>query len=536
MRRGCGRLTRRMKHWLLVRGRVLRPLRLVVLAACLLAAVPCMAQAGPVTDFSTFQIYGTPAVPTEAFPFGIQATYSVYPLDHGELYEETGNTRVLLDYCGYTGCIRTVQPTGSSDYAHPQTRTFEIVLYTDSNVPYGNTTLTVHERRLHFDLQGDFDSSPGVFYVTVPGSLGNTTLDTVIYENGREVARCNVYWSHCQSPSVTSGDLYYADVEDPDGNLYGITPTYLATSSTTGVKETADNVDLVRVGALFASTTDVCDLLLTYPYGTHVENESPTDQWLACDTAVQNRSSMWDLLRAVAGAGGGTAVLWWLEHQQTAQVLSPDWPTTPWPDAQVPAIHDLPQAWQGAILNVADAYKLSAQGKNLTQAAAESIAAACLWNASRITNARMDCVNLPIFVTGSDVAEATDHDLEAIARYPQWVKLNYEASSAKNGDRDWYRTVPPCDVAGDTGQQCDEFPYWASEQGGPLAPITPSLKYIDGRDNTTQGGKYGGFVTACALRTGTPQTGANAVGGTAFLVVPIASSVGIPSTYLCNRG
>jgi len=471
-----------------------------------------------------------------AWPFGLQVRYnnSLYTWDHGEVYEETSARVTLYNPCIYSGCAFTVQPVASRDYAHPPTRTFEVVLYTDRNVPYGNTTLVVHERRLHFALEGDFDWSPGLFHVSVPGSAGGIDLDTIVYANGTEVRRCNVYWNHCDTP-VTAGAVYYAAVKDSVGNIYGLTPSYLATSSTTGVKETADNVDLVRLGALFTSTSDVCDLLLNYQ-GTNFDRSTVSDQEWACQTALANRSSMWDLLRSVAGAGGGTAVLWWLEHQQTTRMLSPSWPTTPWPDAQVPAITDLPLSWQGAVLNIADAYKLSAQGRNLTQAAAEAIAAACLWNASRITNARMDCVNLPVFVTGSDVTEATNHDLEAIVGHPQWAKLNYEQSSAKNGSRNWYDAVPPCDVSGDAGQQCDEFPYWATEQGGPLAPITPSLKYIDGRDNTTQGGKYGNFVTACALRTGTPQTGANAVGGTAFLVVPIASSAGIPSAYLCNRG
>ena len=338
-------------------------------------------------------------------------------------------------------------PVASRDYAHPPTRTFEFVFYTDRNAPYGNTTLVVNERRLHFALEADFDWSPGLFHVTVPGSLGNTTLDTIIYENGSEAARCNVYWSYCTTP-VTSGDSYYAAVKDPDGNLYGITASYRATSSTTGVKETADQIDLPRLGALFATTTDVCDTLLTFPYGSHLEESSVSDQELACQAAVANRSSMTGLLQAVAAAGTGTtAVLWWLEHQATVQVLSPDWPTTPWPDAQVPAIPDLPQVWQGAVLNLADYYKLHAGGRDLTQAAAETIAAACLWTASRITDGLDACRSLPIFITGSDVAEATDHDLEAIIAHPQWAILNYEASGAKNGSHHWVNSVEPCDGA-----------------------------------------------------------------------------------------
>jgi hypothetical protein len=507
------------------------------LAAGVLAAIPCVAQATYITDFSTFP-NGGPSVPTMSWPFGLSVRFSAYvgPYEHGAVYEETGGGRVTLtNNCRYYGCSLNVAGDTSTDYAHPPIRTFEAVLYDANNAPASQRTLVVYERRLHFDLDADFDWSPGLFHVTVPWNEGGTLLNTIIYQDNSEVRRCNVYWSHCEAP-VTAGAVYYAAVKDPNGNLYGITPSYLATSSTTGVKETADNVDLVRLGALFAGTSDVCTTLLNFQ-GTHVEGSSESDQELACEAAVGNRSSMYDLLRAVAGAGGGgTAVLWWLEHQQTIQVLSPSWPTTPWPDSDVPPIADLPQVWQGAVLNIADAYKLQARGKDLTQAAAEAIAAACLWNASRITNARMDCVNLPVFVTGSDVDEATNHDLEALLRHPQWVKLNYEASGAKNGSRTWYNSVAPCDTPGDVGQQCDEFPFWATEQGGPLALITPSLKYIDGDDNQYQGSRYGNFVTSCALTTGTPQEGANAVGGTAFLLVPIPSSAGVPTNWLCNRG
>lgn len=201
----------------------------------------------------------------------------------------------------------------------------------------------------------------------------------------------------------------------------------------------------------------------------------------------------------------------------------------------MPALEDLPQVWQGAVINVADHYMLHARGKDLAQAAAISLATACLWNASRITNAREDCASMPIFFTGSDVAEATDHDIEAITGQPEWVKLNYEAAGAKTQSRTWYRSVAPCDVRGRTGQQCDEYPFWATEQGGPDALVRPHLRYIDGDDNTLQGSRHGNFVTSCGLRTGTPQERGNAIGGTAFLMVPVPPALSVPTTYLCNR-
>lgn len=536
MNGSCGRTVERR------RGSV-RAVWLTVLVAGLFAVAPCVAQATYVADFSTFQNGGQPAVPTMGWPFGLSVTYSdrLYTYDRGWVYEVIDGRRVTLyDWCSYYGCAMNVQPVASRDYANPPTRTFGITLYTDRNVPYGERTLVVNERRLHFGLEGDFDWSPGLFHVAVSGSLGNTTLDTVIYQNNIEVRRCNVYWSHCEAP-VTSGAIYYAAVKDPNGNLYGITPSYRATSSTTGVKETADQIDLVRLGALFAGTSDVCTLLVTFPYGSHLAGSSESDQQLACEAGVANRVSMTALLQAIALSGTGTtAVLWWIEHQQTIQVLSPDWPTTPWPDAQVPPIADLPQVWQGAVINLADHYMLQANG-TLAQAAAATIAAACLWNASRITDGLDACRTLPVFVTGSDVAEASDHDIRAIAGHPEWVKLNYEYGTGKTAetyqDRYWFRRQDDCLVEHDEDESCDEYPFWASEQGGSLArPLLPHLEYIDTNDNRNQGLKYANFVTYCGLRTGTPQTGANSTGGTPFLVVPIASGLGIPSyTRLCNR-
>jgi hypothetical protein len=530
MRRSCGRA---VEH----RRGAVRAVWLAVVVVSVLAFGSCVAQATYITDVTTWP-NGGPSVPTMSWSFGVQVTYSdrLSPYDTGKLYEETGGRRVTLtDTCWYYGCSETAPGDTSTDYAHPPTRTFEIVLYhRDTGEAYDQRTLVVQERRLHFALEADFDWSPGLFHVTVPWNEGGTQLNTIIYADGREAARCNVYYSHCEA-TVTAGAVYYAAVKDPDGNVYGITPSYRATSSTTGVKETADQIDLPRLGVLFATTTDVCNTLLNFQ-GSHLENSTVSDQEIACQAALANRSSMTALLQAVAAAGTGTtAVLWWLEHQQTIQVLSPDWPTTPWPDAQVPAIPDLPQVWQGAVINLADHYMLQANG-DLAQTAAEAIAAACLWNASRITDGLDACRTLPVFVTGSDVAEATDHDVEAIVTHPQWAKLNYEASGAKTGSHSWVNSVEPCDVETPRGQQCDEYPFWASEQGGPLATPTPHLRFIDAGDNTLQGTRYSSFITICGLRTGTPQEGANSTGGTAFLVVPLASGLGIPSyTRLCNR-
>ena len=544
MRRSCGRSTTRGRRRPSVR-RVICPVWLVVLAVGVLGLAPCVAQADDphLTGFDWF-VSNTeppiPSVPTVAYPFGLEATYddSMPGWVRGSIFEWIDGDWSLLTDCWYSSCVVGVEATPAEEISRPHDRRFRIVLYSDDD-PYDSMDLVVHEKRPHYDIDIDVESSPGWITTYIAYAMGGTDLSTVIHEDGSAVESCNIYWNYCNA-EISSGHVYYATVEDEDGNVYGITPSYRATSSTTATKETADQIDLPRLGALYATTTDVCNTLLTFPYGSHVARASPTDQWIACDTAVANRLSMTAVLQAIAVAGTGTTgVMWWLDHQGTVQVLSPSWPTTPWPDAQVPAIDDLPEVWQGATLGLADHYMLQARGRDLTQAAAMAIAATCLWDASRMSNDGLDvCKTLPIFVTGSDVAEASDHDVEAIASNPAWFKLNYEASGAKNGSHGWVNSVRPCDGRTPSGQQCDEYPFWASEQGGPYTSgPTPHLRYIDASDNTDQGGLYGNFITGCGLTSGTRPVGnANATGGSTFLVVALPSAMGIPTyTRLCNR-
>ena len=66
----------------------------------------------------------------------------------------------------------------------------------------------------------------------------------------------------------------------------------------------------------------------------------------------------------------------------------------------------------------------------------------------------------------------------------------------------------------DPTQQCDEYPFFATEQGG----------------------TYSRFTELCGLRTGTPQVGGNSVGGSPFLGIPVPPAAGVPSWYGCRIG
>lgn len=133
-------------------------------------------------------------------------------------------------------------------------------------------------------------------------------------------------------------------------------------------------------------------------------------------------------------------------------------------------------------------------------------------------------------MSGSDVAAATLHDLKALAVEPGFVRQNYESAEAKKekvSNRKWYEGVGACAAERPVGDQCDEFPLWATQQGGPPSPPT-SLEYINAVDNEAQGSLYGNFVTICKMAERSETN-------YAFLWVPVPPSLGVPTIKnLCN--
>jgi hypothetical protein len=164
----------------------------------------------------------------------------------------------------------------------------------------------------------------------------------------------------------------------------------------------------------------------------------------------------------------------------------------------------------------------------------KELAKGCLESSANAgSSGSSDCEKLPIFASGSDVPSATSHDLKALLAHPEWGELDYESVAAKEAKmfegskvkRKWFNSVAPCSSPPPSeSEQCDEYPFFATQQGGPLATPAPSLEYIDEEDNQEQGSKYGAFVTSCHLATRVH-----------FLAVPLPPSLGIPTTRLCNE-
>jgi len=499
----------------------------VLLAIASLAGFSSAAVAWPqdpfTTDFSPVPSSSMP-VPTMGYPFYVEGTVDrTYPgWAQGKIFETTDGDR-YLSACYYLRCLVTADADPAEDMAYPRDRTFRFELFSEGN-SYDSRELTVHQRELWIGLRGDFTWSPGIIRFVLSTTVGGTDLRTYVYDNGSVATSCDVYYSQCYT-SVTSGHVYNATIKDRAGHVFGISPSYLATSGTTGVEESEDGLDLVWLGSQFASTTDVCDLLLTYPYGTHTRS-SVNDQWYACETAVDARYSMTEVLKAVGLAGNG--VLMWLMYENLAPTLDPAFEA---PYFEHPTT--FPQAWP--VDDVADRYMVQLGGNTITQEDAGVAAGACLWWAARASVSGSACRSMPVFFTGADVNSATTHDARQIFAYPAWVKLNYEYGTTKPGSgwqlrQDNCLADPP-----EEDMQCDEFPFFSSEQGGPLARPTPHVQWIQRIDNSRQGGFYSAFIRKCALTTGTPQENANSTGGTAFLVIPLMPALHIPTFYLCNR-
>ena len=88
--------------------------------------------------------------------------------------------------------------------------------------------------------------------------------------------------------------------------------------------------------------------------------------------------------------------------------------------------------------------------------------------------------------------------------------------------RGWYRNYPQCKNREDD-QDCDEYPFYSTKQGGPASGENPTgdLKLINSTDNRRQGSALNVFYQGCSVTN-----------GVSFLVLPIESNV-VPTFGYC---
>ncbi|EYR61882.1 hypothetical protein N866_14695 [Actinotalea ferrariae CF5-4] len=97
----------------------------------------------------------------------------------------------------------------------------------------------------------------------------------------------------------------------------------------------------------------------------------------------------------------------------------------------------------------------------------------------------------------------------------------------------WY-TKKMCSAP--TGQQCDEYPFFATVQGGPAAygRTATVLQTINSDDNLAEGSAYGVMTSACGMVSATAAAGPDPGGRSDFLVVPLPT-VAVQSFFVCGR-
>jgi hypothetical protein len=284
-----------------------------------------------------------------------------------------------------------------------------------------------------------------------------------------------------------------------------------------------------------ASATDVCDQTLFAPNQTHLNGTTLPDSYVACTAAA-----------SVAGATGATVIqgmklsgyatqgvlafLALYDATATPTAVLPDWSGHD-PAQGAPTLPENPQEWP----NYWNIRKLSAKVatvNSLPSPISDIVTQECEYDAARaaLPEGPDDaCTGYPIFVTGqSDVPEATNHDSEALQDTPQWVKLNWRLGSENPSYSGWYRSDDRCATI-PAGTNCDEFPFFATEQGGGQADLLPSLKLINLEQNQAQGNLYQGFLNTCHVNQGATSE------EHAFLIIPLPESASIyPSMAICN--
>lgn len=153
-----------------------------------------------------------------------------------------------------------------------------------------------------------------------------------------------------------------------------------------------------------------------------------------------------------------------------------------------------------------------------------------------------ECGRKAIFAPGHDVLEPAQHDWDAIRVQPSWGELTFATTAEKEGDgyvRGWYNRVAhatdcpdPRPVVNGAATDCDEYPFFASEEGGSESFDTkpqPSLRIVNAVQNQLEGRLWRNFAYACRIPSAPRQSQERTV-----LVIPIiADGSTTPTTGWC---
>lgn len=439
------------------------------------------------------------------------------------------------------------------------------LIYSGHQAASAETSVDVRRRLYDVDLSFQPAGSGQDAITTLNESMSLNPYSLYIRDAGNNAIKAQCAdGTECRAYGLPVGGSYRATVEDGYGHIFGASAAFRLTAD--GPENlTEDDLDLAALATHYSSGRAVCDAVLVAPIKTYVMQPASSvhDQSRVCEAQLAQGKALTDILRLVGLAGGGTAILWWLQHDATRRALDP--PATPsapeWDETNAPSKDDNQPPKAGPLLSYSTeveelATELEVKNPELNRVQVRQAARQCVWAVGQHANAARRCIDLPIFLTGVDAADARDHDHTALRSLPiphrwQWLRLNREQSSTKDRPPGWANLEAECAGKTDPGViACDEYPFFGTEQGGPLAQASgyprPHLEPIDWSDNSLQGTRYSQFISdnfnqslspplrGCNLATGTPRQGQNSTGGAPFLAIPQHRRASLPTFWVCN--
>ena len=361
-------------------------------------------------------------------------------------------------------------------------------------------------------------------------------------------------------PTVAGGPITYVRAM-----LSGSGPT--VESPWVKVSDSIDGYDLDAIAQSYATIGGAAALCVTVAQlpSVNLLPSSISDPGKACLALEADGVPIQTILGTLAAAFGA-AILIPLAGNLGTAVFVPPFPDPPLP-AQPPAVPtaagttSVVDDWGGRMADglIGPARARDRDPTPYTQHVLQVAATQCLQlvGAAALRGAAFatanPCEDLPIlFPAGTsnphvpafyNAYAAAVHDRDTIAARPWLVQLNYMSGPNKKTQvppgwytKKQYRSADCLAHAEDPVFQCDEYPLYASRQGGPadLGGAGASLRAVPSLQNRAEGTVYSAMITQCGLQSAAPVSsqGLPTTGGTPFLVIPLTAAP-IPSFYLC---
>lgn len=340
--------------------------------------------------------------------------------------------------------------------------------------------------------------------------------------------------THTGTRQYTYTSTYAINGVSPGGvGVSSPQPLVVPTTAGVMIHDVGDQLDTNALTALLVAggvtLQQVCDETLFFPAPHTLQPPSSlSDATRTCEAGVAAGASMGSVLAAIVSIGGLSvvaAIAIATVGDGTHPAAAPPWVGSPeGPQTPRPVPLPLPNSvWK--ITNAAGRFAAQNQLDPATAQVAVQQCMAYVANAYAGLDPYDQCSKSQIFMPGQlDAQQAIQHDIEALAQFPAWVQLNYRAGANNPSPRTWENSDPICVAANQAGLDCDEFPYYATAQGGGLAVPLPSLKGVDPGQNQLLGMRYGTFLADCKVNEGDP-----------FLVIPVPPTAPtVPTLEICN--